>query len=84
MDTSDGMTFNIVDYLRQNPEGAALLSVASIISQSTDDTARLLQFLIHIEVVENFVMEGQVRGTRIRYRLTPRMVRMWHAVHAEV
>ena len=84
MDTSDGATFKIVDYLRQNPEGAALLSVASIISQSTDDTARLLQFLIHIEVVENFVMEGQVKGTRIRYRLTPRMVRMWHAVHAEV
>jgi len=84
MDTSDGATFKIVDYLRQNPEGGALLSVAAIISQSTDDTARLLQFLVHIEVVEQFAMEGQVRGTRIRYRLMPRMVRMWHAVHKEI
>jgi len=84
MDTSDGTTFKIVDYLRQNPEGSALLSVASIICQSTEEAARLIQFLINIEVVEQFAMEGQVRGTRMRYRLTPRMVRMWHAVHMEV
>ena len=84
MDTSDGMTFKIVDYLRQNPEGGALLGIATIIMQSIDDTARLLQFLRHIEVVEEFALEGVARGTRIRYRLTPRMVRMWQAVHAEV
>ncbi len=84
MDTSDGATFKIVDYLRLNPDGATLLSVASMITQSTDDTVRLLQFLIHIEVVETFALEGVARGTRIRYRLTPRMVRMWQAVHAMV
>jgi hypothetical protein len=80
MDTSRGVTLKICKYLYHNPVGVPN-SIAHITGGTVEDTGKLLRFLQKIHVVETYEIVGPCNGTRIRYRLTSRMVRLWDEVH---
>jgi hypothetical protein len=84
LDTSRGTTLKIVRYLYDNPDGVVMASAAGASGQTNEEGGRLLRFLRQIRVVEAFELDdAAVKGSRVRYRLTARMRKLWRVVHDE-
>jgi len=82
MDTSRGLTLSLVGHLHdRRPEGLSTGSVAMLAGQTEDKARWLLKFLRDIHAVE-FYEPPSVKGvkSRMRWRLTPRMLRLYEEV----
>ncbi len=83
LDTARGQTLTIAAHLRQaGRKGLRVDTLALYLAKDTPKVQAMLRFMLQIKMVEHFQEEQQrgIRGTRIRWRLTPRMTRLYDQV----
>jgi len=83
LDTSRGATLQIVQLLREHPEGCELGALAVRLNQSEGELVKLLRFLVKVKVVQTHTgadFGGRPMRGRLRYTITPLVTKLYEEI----